>query len=126
MTTEPYRYVLTVDGREIELSDGEVTIGRSRTCTVRIDHESVSRSHALLTLEKGAGVVKDLNSSNGTYVGGRRVLNETKLSDGDRIQLGAAVIAYRVAWTTKSERTALIDAEAEAAAPPPPQPPQSA
>ncbi len=91
-----WRYVLTVDGREIELSDGEVTLGRSRTSTVRVDHESVSRSHSLLTFEKGHAVVKDLNSSNGTYVGGRRILNETRVSDGDRIQLGAAVIGVRI------------------------------
>lgn len=96
MPSEAWRYILSVDGRDIELADGEVTLGRSRTSTVRVEHESVSRSHALLTFERGQAVVKDLNSSNGTYVAGRRVLNETRLSDGDRIQLGAAVIAFRV------------------------------
>lgn len=96
MAAEGWRYVLTVDGREVEFGDGEVTLGRSRTSTIRIDHESVSRSHALLTFERGNGILKDLNSSNGTYVGGRRILNETRLSDGDRIQLGAANIGYRV------------------------------
>lgn len=125
MSADAYTYVLSVDGREIELSDGEVTIGRSRTSTVRIDHESVSRSHALLTLERGQAVVKDLNSSNGTYVGGRRVLNETRLSDGDRIQLGAAVIGYRLVSMTRSERTALIDADVAAVLPPPPAAPEA-
>lgn len=115
MAGEAWRYALVVDGREIELGDGEVTIGRSRTATVRVDHESVSRSHAMLTFERGNALLKDLNSSNGTYVGGRRVLKETILSDGDRIQLGAAVIGYRlVSPRGPADRTAMIDSKVAA------------
>jgi uncharacterized RDD family membrane protein YckC len=91
-----HRYVLVVDGREIELSEGEVTLGRSRSSTVRVDHESVSRSHALLTFANGTALLKDLNSSNGTFVAGRRILGETILRSGDRLQIGAAVIEYRL------------------------------
>jgi uncharacterized RDD family membrane protein YckC len=102
-----HRYVLVVDGREVDLSAGEVTLGRSRSSTVRVDHESVSRSHALLTLSNGKAVLKDLNSSNGTFVAGRRILNETILRSGDRLQLGAAVLEYRLLEPTGSvERTA--------------------
>ena len=102
-----HRYVLVVDGREIELAAGEVTLGRSRSSTVRVDHESVSRSHALLTLSNGKAVLKDLNSSNGTFVAGRRILNETILRSGDRLQLGAAVLEYRLLEPTGSlEKTA--------------------
>ena len=97
-----HRYVLVVDGREIELADGEVSLGRSRSSTVRVDHESVSRSHALLTFANGTAVLKDLNSSNGTFVAGRRILNETNLRSGDRIQLGAAVLEYRAVDPTGS------------------------
>lgn len=137
MAAEGWRYVLTVDGREVEFGDGEVTLGRSRTSTIRIEHESVSRSHALLTFERGNGILKDLNSSNGTYVGGRRILNETRLSDGDRIQLGAANIGYRVVPPAESpDRTSKVSSAARPplpeapsvpepvapAAPPPPAP----
>lgn len=109
MTTDVFRYVLSVEGREIDLSDGEATLGRSRTSTVRLEHESVSRSHALLTLNRGEAIVKDLNSSNGTYVGGKRISRETRLQNGDRIQVGAAVIDLRiVAPNVPSERTALL------------------
>jgi uncharacterized RDD family membrane protein YckC len=109
VTDEKWRYVLSAEGREIELSDGEVTLGRSRTATVRLEHESVSRSHALLTFDRGEAVVKDLNSSNGTFVGGKRILRETRLVNGDRLQLGAAVIEVRlVAPNAPSERTAML------------------
>ncbi|MEO8585187.1 MAG: RDD family protein [Acidobacteriota bacterium] len=109
MTSEAFRYVLSVEGREIDLSDGEATLGRSRTSTVRLEHESVSRSHALLTLNKGEAVVKDLNSSNGTYVGGKRISRETRLQGGDRIQIGAAVVDLRIIPpNVPSDRTALL------------------
>ncbi len=120
MTDEKWRYVLSAEGREIELSDGEVTLGRSRTSTVRLEHESVSRSHALLTFDRGEAVVKDLNSSNGTFVGGKRISRETRLVNGDRLQLGAAVIEVRlVPPNVPSERTALMAPDQLPDAPPP-------
>ncbi len=110
MSDGRWRYLLTVGGRDIEFGEGEVTLGRSRTATVRVEHESVSRSHALLTFERGKAILKDLNSSNGTFVGGKRILNETPLVDAETIQLGAAVIGFRViAPDQPSERTALLD-----------------
>ena len=113
-----HRYVLVVEGREIELSDGEVSLGRSRSCTVRVDHESVSRTHALVTLAHGTALLKDLNSSNGTFVAGRRILNETILRSGDRLQLGAAVVEYRLLEPSGPvERTALLTPSAAAELP---------
>ncbi|MGE5346631.1 MAG: FHA domain-containing protein [Acidithiobacillales bacterium] len=110
MGEETWRYVLTVEGRPVELKDGEATFGRSRTSTIRLDHESVSRSHALLTLHRGGVTIRDLNSSNGTWVGGRRITGETSLADGTRVQLGAAVVELKiVSPSVPSERTALLD-----------------
>jgi uncharacterized RDD family membrane protein YckC len=121
VTEEKWHYVLSAEGREIDLSDGEVTLGRSRTSTVRLEHESVSRSHALLTFDRGEAVVKDLNSSNGTFVGGKRISRETRLVNGDRLQLGAAVVEIRLlAPNVPSERTALLPADQMPDAPPRP------
>jgi pSer/pThr/pTyr-binding forkhead associated (FHA) protein/uncharacterized RDD family membrane protein YckC len=124
VTDEKWRYVLSAEGREIDLSDGEVTLGRSRTSTVRLEHDSVSRSHALLTFDRGEAVVKDLNSSNGTFVGGKRISRETRLVNGDRLQLGAAVIDVRIlAPNVPSERTTLLTPDQlPDAAPAPPGP----
>jgi uncharacterized RDD family membrane protein YckC len=128
VTNDVYRYVLSTEGREVELLDGEATLGRSRTSTVRLEHESVSRSHALLTLNKGEAIVKDLNSSNGTYVGGKRISKETRLQSGDRVQLGAAVVDMRiVAPNAPSEKTTMLSPddlpEDQAAASPAPSAP---
>ncbi len=121
MTDDVFRYVLSAEGREIDLLDGEATLGRSRTSTVRLEHESVSRSHALLTLNQGEAILKDLNSSNGTYVGGKRISREARLQSGDRIQLGAAVIGLRIVPPkAPSDRTALLGPDEL-----PPQPPDA-
>ena len=125
MSEDVWRYLLTVEGRPVELADGEATFGRSRTSTIRLDHESVSRSHALLTLHRGAVTIRDLNSSNGTWVGGRRIAAETSLQDGGRVQLGAAVVELKIVPpAVPSERTAFLDSStqppaAEPAAAPP-------
>jgi len=111
VTVESWRYLLTVEGREVDLSDGEATLGRSRTATVRLEHESVSRSHALLTLHRGEVTIRDLNSSNGTWISGKRLSSETRLTNGGRVQLGAAVVELAVIPpNVPSERTALMDA----------------
>jgi uncharacterized RDD family membrane protein YckC len=111
VTEETWRYLLTVEGRPVEISDGEVTLGRSRTATIRLEHDSVSRSHALLTLQHGDVTIRDLNTSNGTWIGGRKITGEVALRDGSRIQLGAAVVVLRVIPPSGgvSERTALLD-----------------
>jgi uncharacterized RDD family membrane protein YckC len=111
---ENWRYLLTVEGRPVELTDGEATFGRSRTSTIRLDHDSVSRTHALMTLHRGGVTIRDLNSSNGTWIGGRRITQETSLADGARVQLGAAVVVLKiVSPQVPSEPTALLDSSSQ-------------
>jgi DNA-binding NtrC family response regulator len=69
-----------------------IVIGRSRSCDIVIEHPSVSRRHAELTLAPLG--VRDLGSSNGTRLRGKRIATEppTRLEIGDAIQLGDAVV----------------------------------
>jgi hypothetical protein len=52
--------------------EGVVSIGRSGRHAVRIDHETVSRKHAVLRIA-AAITIEDLGSTNGTWVGGERL-----------------------------------------------------
>jgi pSer/pThr/pTyr-binding forkhead associated (FHA) protein len=56
----------------------------------------VSRTHALLLANDGRLSLRDLNSSNGTYVNGTRVMAETELADGDRITIGESELHVRI------------------------------
>jgi two-component system, NtrC family, response regulator AtoC len=74
-------------------SSGAVTIGRAPGNFVRIEHPSISRSHAVLQV--GAAVrVLDLESSNGTRIAGHRIEPNTPVdvAAGDALELGAVMV----------------------------------
>lgn len=80
-------------GRRFRVKRGEVLIGRSSQAQIQIDHESVSRRHALVTIGEQKAVVKDLGSTNGTYVNDEPV-TERVLKDGDLIKVGRTILKY--------------------------------
>lgn len=80
---------------EIAVSGETMTIGRDHGCTVRVAVASVSRRHCEIDAEDGEIVIRDLGSSNGTYVNGDRV-QEASLSPGDLIGVGPVVFVVRV------------------------------
>ena len=64
------------------------TIGRSTGADFILDAALVSRVHCeLIALRDGALELRDLESTNGTYVNGARI-QKTRLSPGDRVQVG--------------------------------------
>jgi FHA domain/DUF1707 SHOCT-like domain len=67
---------------------GSVMLGRSSACQLVFSDDTVSRRHAELHVEEGRWMLRDLGSSNGTYVNGRRVM-EAEVAAGDEIVLGA-------------------------------------
>ncbi len=79
-------------GRMITLEQGDVTVGRGRDCDLRISDEKVSRQHAEFRWADDQVLVEDLQSSNGTFVGGNRVFGERYLRDGDKVALGNSVM----------------------------------
>jgi hypothetical protein len=62
---------------------GRNFIGRSRSCTICLDHPEVSGEHAVLRWSGSAWEIKDLSSRNGVFVDGQR------LPSGDRTTVGA-------------------------------------
>lgn len=80
-------------GRRFRMKRGEVLIGRSSQAQIQIDHESVSRRHAQVTISDQKAVVKDLGSTNGTYVNDEPV-TERVLKDGDLIKVGRTILKY--------------------------------
>lgn len=70
-------------------------IGRDPASGLRISHETVSRVHAELRHQGGLWVLRDLGSTNGTTVNGRRVVGAAVVREGDQIGFGR--ITYRLA-----------------------------
>jgi FHA domain/Domain of unknown function (DUF1707) len=72
-----------------DLVGATLVIGRSSACQIVLGDDTVSRRHAELRFEDGRWLLRDLGSSNGTYVNGRWV-TEAEVRAGDVIHLGGA------------------------------------
>lgn len=69
-------------------SEGSVVIGRSRGCGCIIADDTVSRRHAKLTRTTTGWTLRDLASSNGTYVNGARITDVASVGPGDEVGFG--------------------------------------
>src|SRR5512135_1051292 len=72
----------------LKLSHGITTVGRHDGCQLRIKASQVSRRHCELFEKGGVLLVRDLGSSNGTYVNGKRIQEQRVLGPGDEIMIG--------------------------------------
>jgi hypothetical protein len=70
-------------------------IGRDPANGLRLTHETVSRVHAELSRQGGMWVLRDLGSTNGTTVNGRRVIGAAVVREGDQVGFGR--MAFRLA-----------------------------
>lgn len=84
------------DGPAVALGPDPVLIGRDPQNDVVLDDRRVSRKHAEIRLRLGRYTLYDLQSTNGTYVNGRRVA-EKVLDDGDRVSVGGLEIVFHSA-----------------------------
>ncbi|MBI2932326.1 MAG: sigma 54-interacting transcriptional regulator [Planctomycetes bacterium] len=95
--------------RTLPMTDGEVSVGRSRQNEVKLVTEQASRKHCkLVKTDKGFQIV-DFQSSNGTFVNGLKI-DEKILAEGDVIGIGHATLTFH-------------DGDAPSP-PPPPAPPE--
>jgi S1-C subfamily serine protease len=89
-------------GVVLALTGAECTLGRHPDAALRFHSGAdgaVSARHAHLVRDAGGWALRDLGSTNGTYVNGRRVAAPTPLKDGDRITLGRGgpLVEFRLA-----------------------------
>ncbi len=83
-------------GKTFHVEDERSVVGRDEECELSLDDAKVSRRHAVLEpLEDGTARLRDLGSSNGTFVNGERV--ETALLEGrEQLQFGGTVLVTSV------------------------------
>src|SRR5438105_949663 len=91
---QPANYRLTRGTHAFALQNGENLIGRDPDVHVFLDHPSVSRRHARISITPGRVVLEDLNSRNGTFVDGHGVTSPTDLRDGTIIGVGPITLTF--------------------------------
>lgn len=79
--------------KEIVLDSIETNIGRQKSNEIVLKDKSVSRVHAQLINKRYYYKIRDLNSTNGSYVNGE-LIKEQRLADGDEIRLGKTILKF--------------------------------
>ena len=74
-------------GRRVQVGTEPVIIGRGAQCEIQVDQESVSRNHCRIRFNGTEFLVRDLGSTNGTYVNDDRI-DSAKLKPGDEVLIG--------------------------------------
>ncbi len=80
-------------GQRFLLEEQEISIGRVTGNTIQLHDTEISRKHAVLQDTNGSYTLRDLNSSNGTFVNGNAI-KEKRLESGDRVQVGRTLLLY--------------------------------
>jgi pSer/pThr/pTyr-binding forkhead associated (FHA) protein len=77
------------NGKQFELTEStNLVAGRTSGVDIIIEHPSVSRRHAELSLSWSGVFIKDLNSANGTFINDERISGSRRLRDRDEIRFG--------------------------------------
>ena len=104
--------------QEVPLSPRRYVIGRQTDCQLRVPEAAVSREHAELVFDGDSLMVRDLGSSNGTYLNRHRI-DQKMLAAGDILGIGSVAIVVKINGSPP-----VIDAEAARAGASPPKPPR--
>jgi diguanylate cyclase (GGDEF)-like protein len=81
-------------GRKHDLTKTNTVIGRAAKADIQVDQESVSRDHAKVTLDGNTVRLKDLKSTNGSYVNDEPIKGDFTLRNGDLIKIGRTVFKF--------------------------------
>lgn len=77
------------DGKLIPLDTKKFLIGREQDCHLRPSSDSVSRHHCVVSIDEFSVRVRDLGSSNGTFLNETRLLGAQEAQPGDRLKVGS-------------------------------------
>jgi hypothetical protein len=90
----------------LHIEAGEIEVGREKTCGLCLADKSISNRHALLSYHNKQWWVKDLGSTNGTYMNDMAVTTPTVLVTGDTLTFGKLdfTVGFRSTPPTQSSR----------------------
>lgn len=80
-------------GSRYEVTRDYVEVGRADDVDIRIPRQDISRKHCLIFYKKDRFYIRDLESTNGTFLNGHRI-DEKPLAHGDKIRLGEGIFQF--------------------------------
>src|ERR1700733_12159283 len=91
-------------GQSYELKVDKTTVGRVEDNTFQVAHASVSSHHCEVLLRGNDVVIKDLNSTNGTFINNNQVTGEAVLKPGQVLRLGQVEIRLETGTAPKGTK----------------------
>ncbi len=82
-------------GRSFPIQREDIVIGRMAYCEIVLTHKNISRQHARVVRSGDAHFLEDLDSTNGTFLNGKRVRSRTRLRDQDLIRIYDVTLLFR-------------------------------
>jgi len=82
-------------GTRIGLTGAPVLIGRANDSTLVLEDDYASTRHARISLQDNRWIVEDLGSTNGTYLGQRKVDGPVQMDPGVPLRIGQTVLELR-------------------------------
>jgi len=83
-------------GKVIPLTMKKFLIGREKDCHLRPNNDLISRHHCVLTVDEFTVRIRDLGSTNGTYVNSERIQGQVVLQHGDLLSIGKLQFAITI------------------------------
>jgi serine/threonine protein kinase len=92
----PVVLVVVETGQRVRLAGSSTLLGRAPECDILLKAPAVSKQHCKIRWSKGQASIEDLDSSNGTWVNGKRI-RRCRLKDGTRLEIGGHRFLVRIA-----------------------------
>jgi hypothetical protein len=80
-------------GEKFELKSGENLVGRAPQCAICINTPGLSKEHAVITVNENGIFIRDLNSTNGTFINGIKV-HKQKLRLSDKVTMFDTILGF--------------------------------
>ncbi len=96
-------------GTKVSIGKDPLIIGRSEEAQLRLSDQGASREHAEIFRIGNACFVRDLESTNNTFLNDEVVEKEELLQPGDRLQIGTTIIAFQESEEEEQERAGRDD-----------------
>lgn len=92
---KPALFIDEINNKEYPVTHWETSIGRSNSCDIILDFDTVSRFHAVLTKQKKGWVLTDTFSRTGTLLNGKEIKTPSVIQGGDKVTFGRATLIFK-------------------------------
>jgi pSer/pThr/pTyr-binding forkhead associated (FHA) protein len=85
-----------LEGKVIPVSLAQFVIGRDPQCHLRPANPIISKRHCAIVIQNGKAILRDFNSTNGTFLNKEQITGDRELNNGDEINIGPLTFGVRL------------------------------